>query len=536
LPFALITEIPMLAQILQRTFQVRNKRFPLTGAGFMPDYRDVQNIKAAGSNAGYSPRLYNEDLAPERHQRWNWYNIFSFWMSDVHSMGGYVVAASFFALGLASWQVLLCLLVGICIVQLCANLVARPGQMAGVPWAVVCRQAFGVFGANIPAVIRGLIAFAWYGIQTWLAANALMLVALKFWPSLTPLTQGGALGLSTLGWICFAIMWLLQAMVFWHGMNAIKRFIDIAGPAVYVVMLALAGWILYKAGPNGISFTLSSKSLSSGEQAWQMVSATALVVSYFSGPLLNFGDFARYGKSMGEIRRGNLWGLPFNFLLFSVVTVVIVSGTQSLFGRMIADPIETVSHVGNDIAVAIGLLTMIAATIGINIVANFVSPAFDFSNCAPQKISFRTGGMIAAVGSVLLTPWNLFNSPELIHYTLDVLGAFIGPLFGILLVDFYLVKRGQISVDDLFNATPQGRYWYRNGFNPKAIGALLPSVAIGVAMVIVPALQPLASFSWFIGVLTGGLAYRWLARHELAGIRLGRSRPTMVIQKESASQ
>ena len=453
----------------------------------MPNSQNAQQGTAADSGAVYSPRLCNEDLAPTRDQNWSWYNIFSFWMSDVHSMGGYVVAASFFTLGLASWQVLLCLLVGICIVQLCANLVAKPSQMAGVPYAVISRQAFGVFGANIPAVIRGLIAFAWYGIQTYLAANALMLVALKFWPSLSSLTTGAFLGLSHLGWICFAIMWVLQAMVFWHGMSAIKRFIDIAGPAVYVVMLALAGWIVYKTGFDGISFTLASKSLSAGEQTWQMITATALVVSYFSGPLLNFGDFSRYGKSMG---------------------------TQSLFGRMITDPIETVSRVGNDLAVAIGLLTMITATIGINIVANFVSPAFDFSNCSPQKISFRTGGMIAAVGSILLTPWNLFNSPELIHYTLDVLGAFIGPLFGILIADFYLIKRGKVSVDDLFDDTPKGKYWYRNGFNPKAIGALIPSVAVGLVISFIPALHEVANFSWFIGVFLGGVTYRWLAREE----------------------
>lgn len=464
----------------------------------------------------YSPKLCNEDLAPTRDQNWSWYNIFSFWMSDVHSMGGYVVAASFFTLGLASWQVLVCLLLGICIVQLCANLVAKPSQMAGVPYAVICRQAFGVFGANIPAVIRGLIAFAWYGIQTYLAAHALMLVLLKFYPALTPLTQPHWLGLSALGWICFGIMWLLQAMVFWHGMNAIKRFIDVAGPAVYVVMLALAGWIVYQTGLENISFTLGSKSLSPSEQGWQMLTATALVVSYFSGPLLNFGDFSRYGKSMQAIRRGNRWGLPFNFLLFSLVTVVIVSGTQSLFGQMITDPIETVTRVGNSLAVAIGLLTMITATIGINIVANFVSPAFDFSNCSPQHISFRTGGMIAAIGSVLLTPWNLFQSPELIHYTLDVLGAFVGPLFGILIVDFYLIKRGQIHVDDLFNATPNGRYWYHNGFNPKAIMALLPSVAVGLSISFTPSLHEIASFSWFIGVLLGGGCYRYIARGEQA--------------------
>lgn len=472
-------------------------------------------------DARYSPRLTNADLAPTRQQNWTWYNIFSFWMSDVHSMGGYVVAASFFALGLASWQVLLCLLVGICIVQLCANLVAKPSQMTGVPYAVICRQAFGVFGANIPAVIRGLIAFAWYGIQTYLAANALMLVALKFWPSLGALTSSHFLGLSALGWICFGIMWALQALVFWHGMSAIKRFIDVAGPAVYVVMMALAGWILYQTGFDGISFTLASKTLTPSEQAWQMITATALVVSYFSGPLLNFGDFSRYGKSMQAIRRGNRWGLPFNFLLFSIVTVVIVSGTQSLFGKMITDPIETVSHVGSDLAMAIGLLTMITATIGINIVANFVSPAFDFSNCAPQKISFRTGGMIAAVGSVLLTPWNLFQSPELIHYTLDVLGACIGPLFGILLADFYLIKRGQVFVDDLFTVSPSGRYWYKNGFNPKAIAALLPSVMVGLVISFIPALHEVANFSWFIGVFLGAGCYCWLARHERAGVESG---------------
>ncbi|WP_046791639.1 NCS1 family nucleobase:cation symporter-1 [Tatumella morbirosei] len=458
---------------------------------------------------GYSPRLTNDDLAPVREQHWNWYNIFSFWMSDVHSMGGYVVAASFFALGLAGWQVLLCLLAGICIVQVFANLVAKPSQQSGVPYAVVCRQAFGVFGANIPAVIRGLIAFAWYGIQTWLASNALMLVLLKFWPSLVSMTTSHFLGLSTLGWICFAVMWVLQALVFWHGMSAIKRFIDIAGPAVYIVMLALAVWIISQTGFSGISLTLSEKSLSPAAQGWQMITAVALVVSYFSGPLLNFGDFSRYASSMQDIRRGNRWGLPFNFLLFSIITVVIVSGTHSLFGRMITDPIETVSQVGSGVAMAVALLTMITATIGINIVANFVSPAFDFSNCAPQKISFRMGGMIAAVGSVILTPWNLFQSPELIHYTLDVLGSFIGPLFGILLCDFYLINRSQIKTDDLFNDTPSGAYWYRSGFNPKAILALIPSVALCLVISFIPALHEIANFSWFIGVaLAAGIYYR----------------------------
>lgn len=474
----------------------------------------TSELSAGITKPGYSPKLCNDDLAPTRYQNWSWYNIFSFWMSDVHSMGGYVVAASFFTLGLASWQVLICLLCGICIVQFFANLIAKPSQQAGVPFAVICRQSFGVFGANIPAVIRGIIALAWYGIQTYLAANAMMIALLKFFPALNPMTVPNWLGLSELGWICFGVMWVLQAMVFWHGMNSIKRFIDVAGPAVYLVMLMLAGWIVYKTGFSNISFTLASKTLTVGQQGWEMLTAVALIVSYFSGPLLNFGDFSRYGKNMGEIRRGNRWGLPFNFLLFSIVTVVTVSGTQSLFGSMITDPIETVSRVGNSVAVALGLLTMITATIGINIVANFVSPAFDFSNCSPQKITFRTGGMIAAVGSVLLTPWNLFHSPELIHYTLDVLGAFIGPVFGILLTDYYLIKRGHLDVDALFNAKPGGLYWYNNGFNPKAILALVPAVLIGLAISFTPSLSDVANFSWFIGVLLSGAFYRFLARQD----------------------
>lgn len=459
----------------------------------------------------YDPRLCNEDLAPAQ-QDWNWYNIFCFWMSDVHSMGGYVVAASLFALGLASWQVLLCLLVGIVIVQIFANLVAKPSQMAGVPYAVICRQAFGVYGANIPALIRGCIAVAWYGIQTWLASNALMLVLLKLFPSLLPLSKISFLNLSAIGWICFILIWAIQAAVFWKGMATIKKFIDFAGPMVYAVMSILAIYIVYKAGWGNISFTLSNKTLTLSQQAWQMISATALVVSYFSGPLLNFGDFSRYGKNMQSVKLGNFWGLPVNFLFFSIISVIIVSGSKSLFGTMITDPIDTISRIGTDFAVALGVLTMITATIGINIVANFVAPGFDFSNLSPQKISFRTGGMIAAIGSVLLTPWNLFQSPELIHYTLDVLAAFIGPLFGILLTDFYVIKGRQVDVDALFDASSTGKYWYHQGFNPIAIKALIPSVLITLMLNFIPALSVIAPFSWFIGVFLGAVSYRLLAK------------------------
>ncbi|PAU51214.1 nitrate reductase [Pseudomonas sp. PIC25] len=461
--------------------------------------------------AGYSPRLHNHDLGPVP-QTWNWYNIFAFWMSDVHSVGGYVFAASLFALGLASWQVLIALLLGICIIQAIANLVARPSQMAAVPYPVICRLAFGVFGANIPAVIRGLIAVAWYGIQTYLASSALIIVVLRFFPEMASLHEVTFLGLSYLGWFGFLSLWFVQALVFWWGMEAIRRFIDFAGPAVYAVMFVLAAWIVWKAGWENISFTLAEKELSGWAAFGQVIMAIALVVSYFSGPTLNFGDFSRYCRSMQDVRRGNFWGLPVNFLAFSLVTVVIVSGTLPIFGEMIHDPIATVARIDNTTAVLLGAFTFVTATIGINIVANFVSPAFDFANVAPSRISWRAGGMIAAVASVFITPWNLFNNPEVIHYTLDVLAAFIGPLFGILLVDFYLVQKQKIDVDALFDDSPNGRYWYRNGVNWVAVQALVPAALIGLCFTFVPWFQPIANFAWFTGCFLGGAFFYALSR------------------------
>jgi nucleobase:cation symporter-1, NCS1 family len=471
----------------------------------------VSSHGASASNAlikpGYHPRLTNEDLAPLKQQTWTRYNIFAFWMSDVHSVGGYITAGSLFALGLSSWQVLVALLIGIVIVQFFCNLVAKPSQVTGTPYPVICRASFGVLGANIPAIIRGLIAVAWYGIQTYLASSAFMILALHVAPDLAPyadVAQHGFVGLSTLGWAAFMFMWVLQAFVFWHGMEAIKHFIDWAGPGVYVVMTALCGYLVWKAGIGNIDLNLGGVKFHGWDALPVMLSAIALVVSYFSGPMLNFGDFSRYGKTFDAVKKGNFWGLPVNFVFFSLLTVVTTAATLPVFGELITDPVHTVGKIDSTTAVVLGALTFMIATVGINIVANFVSPAFDFSNVAPQHISWRTGGMIAAVGSVFLTPWNLYNNPEVIHYTLDILGSFIGPLFGILIADFYRVQKQHVDVDALYTMSQKGRYWYSNGYNRKAIAALVPAALIPILCVLVPALHGAANYAWFIGM---GLGY-----------------------------
>ena len=462
----------------------------------------------------YHRRLTNDDLAPLRDQNWTWYNIFAFWMSDVHSVGGYVTAGSLFALGLTSWQVFICLIVGISIVLLFANLVAKPSQRTGVPFPVICRSVFGVVGANIPAIIRGLIAVAWYGIQTYLASSALDILVVRLWPGLEPyadVTQHGMLGLSTLGYFTFALLWLLQAAVFWTGMDTIRKFIDFCGPAVYVVMFILCGYLLIKADFN-VDLDLSSQHLSGTAVISTMCAATALVVSYFSGPMLNFGDFSRYCKTFKGVKRGNFWGLPINFTMFSVLTVLTAAATLPVYGELITDPVQTVGKIDNTFAIVLAALTFTTATIGINIVANFVSPAFDFSHVDPQRISWRTGGMIAAVGSVLITPWNLYKSPDAIHYTLDTLGACIGPLFGVLICHYYLIARQKVAVDDLFTMDESGVYHYSKGFNPSAVWATLIAAAVAISCVFVPGFNKATDYSWFIGCGLGLAAYYVLAR------------------------
>ncbi|MFE9787239.1 NCS1 family nucleobase:cation symporter-1 [Nocardia salmonicida] len=467
----------------------------------------------AGEPPTFDPRLTNDDLAPLRKQSWGTYNIFAFWMSDVHSVGGYVTAGSLFALGLASWQVLAALLLGITIVYFFCNLVAKPSQMTGVPYPVICRSAFGVLGANIPAIIRGLIAVAWYGIQTFLASAALDVVLVKLFPGLAPYAvtaDYGFLGLSALGWGSFLLLWVVQACVFWRGMESIRKFIDFCGPAVYVVMFLLCGYLIAKAGWSAVDLNLGDVKYTGWASVPVMLGAIALVVSYFSGPMLNFGDFSRYGKSFAAVKKGNFLGLPVNFLVFSVLVVVTASLTLPVYGELITDPVATVAEIDSTFAIVLGALTFTIATIGINIVANFISPAFDFSNVSPQRISWRAGGMIAAVGSVLITPWNLYNNPDVIHYTLEVLGAFIGPLFGVLICDYYLVRKQKVIVDDLFTISEHGTYYYTKGYHPAAIIATAVAAAVAVFPVLansLPGLHTAAQYSWFIGCGIGFVVY-----------------------------
>ena len=468
---------------------------------------------------GAHPKLYNHDLAPTAPEgrTWGVFSLFAMWMSDVHSVGGYTFAASLFFLGLTGWQVLISMLVGITVVYFLMNLIGRPSLRYGIPFPVVARISFGVMGANLAAMVRGVVGIVWYGVQTYFASKAVQVLIVTLVPSAADLTHNSIVGLSTLAWFSFLFMWLFQLVIFLSGMERIRRFIDFCGPVVYVVMFALAIWMLWQAGFSSLSLQLSPPAASNAATIGVMANAAMLIVAYFSALLLNFGDFARFGKDEQAMKMGNLLGLPVNFLVFSIITVIVTAGTLKVFGEAIMDPVLIVEKIGNPFVVIVGSITFIVATMGINIVANFVSPAYDISNLNPQRINFRLGGLITSILSVLVCPWLFVASPSAITLFVSIFGSALGPMFGIMIADYYLVKRQIVVLEDLYTMSPSGEFHYDGGWNHKALIALAVSGTLSIGLSLAGAyglMFNVGDWGWLIGASVGAIVYSALSKQE----------------------
>src|SRR5271167_2916592 len=270
-------------------------------------------------------------------------------------------------------------------------------------------------------------------------------------------------------------------------METIRKFIDFCGPVVYVVMFALAIWMLSQTGLSSLTLQLSTAPSSGVATVGLMADAAMLIVAYFGALLLNFGDFARFAKSESAMKTGNFLGLPINFLVFSIITVIVTAGTLQVFGQAIMDPVLIVEKIGNPVVVAIGSVTFIVATMGINIVANFVSPAYDIANLYPEKINFRLGGLITSILSVLVCPWLFVASAQAITIFVSIFGAALGPMFGIMVADYYLVKHQSVTVNDLYSMSPAGSYFYDGGWNRNAVIALATSAALSIGLALLGA-------------------------------------------------
>ena len=472
-----------------------------------------------------SKKLYNSDLAPtpKGKKNWGWFEIFNVWANDVQSLFGYTLAASLFlASGLNGWAVFLALVLAGFFIMFLVNLSGKPSVKHGIPYPVFARVSMGVFGANFPAMARGLVAMFWYGAQTYAASTAVALLI----TSITGSSGSGSyLGMTDIMWISFIFVSGFQIYLFWQGIDLIRRFLNFAGPAVYVVMILLMFAIWAKAGGGLLSEVgniFSAGARSGGFEGLgsfgAFLAVFSIMVGYFAAVVINFGDFARFVKNEDEMKKGNLWGLVGNIIFFSFITLMITGGTIAIFGEYVASPTEMVAKVDNILLTLIAAFAFFAATVGINMVANFIPPAYDLANLIPSKINFRIGGLITAIcGFIIGGLWVSVITQMGMFPFVNTLGAILAPVFGIMIVDYYVIKNEKLHVNDLFSAKRKGKYYYNDGFNHKGMYAWVISGYIAVGTVW-PNILIIDSLSNFFANLGGGGGYAWIIGASLGAL------------------
>lgn len=474
----------------------------------------TEDPQAVETSEVTSSRLYSYDLAPTKKEgrRWGAYNVFTLWANDAHSLGNYTFAIGLFALGLNAWGILTAFALASLLLFLLLTLSGYMGHKTGVPFPVMSRIAFGTRGAQIPAGVRGIVAIAWFGIQTYLASSVLNALIVAMFPALRPLQNQFVLGLSALGWITFLALWALQIVIVSYGMHMIRKYMAVAAPTALVTMCGLAIWMFVRAGG---SVSVSTDQPLTGTAMWtQILESAALWVVIYGTFVLNFCDFTRSAKSRQSIMWGNLIGIPVNMLFFAGIVVVLSGAQFELNGRVITSPTDIVQTIPNTFLLALVSLALVVLTIAVNLLANFVAPIYVLINLFPRTLNFRRAGVVSAVIGLAILPWNLYNSPVVVNYFLGGLGALLGPLFGVIMADYWLLRKTHVNVPQLYTDDPQGEYHYRRGYNPRAVWAFAPAAAIAVVLALVPAFGAVSGFSWFIGAILGAVICVAIGEHE----------------------
>lgn len=472
---------------------------------------DILAGDAAGTPTDtLSPRLYNRDLAPTQREGrpWKAYNVFALWANDVHSLGNYAFAIGLFALGLGAWQIMLAFLIGSLLIFLLLTLSGFIGEKTGVPFPVLSRVAFGLKGAQVSAILRGGVAIVWFGIQTYLASHVFRVLILALVPSWKPFDETSFLGLSGLGWVTFLILWVIQVVIVSYGMATVRRYVALAGPIILTTMLAIAIWMFIRAG-GSIAVSINSP-LTGGAMWREILTAAALWTVIYGTFVLNFCDFTRSVRSKAAIVKGNIVGIPLNMLFFAAIVVVLTGTQYKINGHIITDPSDVVQAIPVLGLLILAGLPLIVLTIAVNLMANFVAPIYMLVNLFPQHLNFRRAGLVSALIGLVILPWNLYDSPVVINYFLGGLGAILGPVFGVIMVDYWVYRRAHVNIPDLYtNGT--GDYWYRSGVNVRAFAALVPAGVIAVVIALVPVFSAVSGFSWFIGAILAAVLYYVLA-------------------------
>ena len=426
----------------------------------------------AASDISASP-LWNEDLAPTPLSRrtWSTYNIAALWIGMSVVITTYTLASGLMQQGMNWWQALSIILLGNVIVLVPMILNAHAGTKYGISFPVLCRASFGVRGANVAAMLRAIVACGWFGIQTWIGALALDILMKAAWSGWASVT--GSI------WIAFAVFWLIQVAIILRGTEGIKVLESWSAPLLLAGGAILLWWAVRNGGGLGNILRESERMQGSGSTAnfWALFPAALTAnVGYWATLSLNIPDFTRYAKSQRSQALGQALGLPATMTAFAFIGVAVTSATIVIFGKAIWDPVELIGRIGGTGVIIFAALVVLAAQLTTNMAANVVSPSNDFSNLSPRRISYVTGGLITAVLGIVMMPWKLYSDAAAYIFTwLLGYSSLMGALGGILIADYWVIRKQQLDVDDLFRE--RGRYTYTNGVNARAIAALVLSVA-----------------------------------------------------------
>ena len=450
-----------------------------------------------------SSSLYNEDLAPIPASRrsWSTYNYAALWVAMSVNIPTYMLASGMIAGGMSWRQAIFTVFLGNVLVLAPMLLNAHAGAKYGIPFPVFARASFGVLGANVPAVLRALVACGWFGIQTWIGGEAINAMVVALVPSWHDYPAGV--------WICFGGFWLLHVIVIMRGIRAIQFLQGVTAPFLLVIGVALLAWAVVKAGGFGTMLAAPSKFQTFGEFFHFFIPSLTGVVGFWATVALNIPDFTRYARSQRAQVLGQALGLPATMTFYSFIGVAVTSATAIIFGQAIWDPVQVLARLGNPIAVVIAMLALLLATLNVNVAANLVSPSNDFSNLAPRLISFRMGGLITCVlGVAVFQPWKLLaNYSNYIFGWLVGYSGFLGPIAGVMICDYFIVRKKILLVEDLY--LRHSFYEFSSGINWRAMAALAAGAGLAFIGLIVPSLRVLYDYAWFVGFGASFVMY-WL--------------------------
>lgn len=425
---------------------------------------------------------YNADIAPSTlaQRTWSTKDFAVLWISMSACIPTYQLASGLIAEGMDWLQSVLTILLGNLIVLAPMLLNAHAGTKYGISFPVYCRAAFGIVGANVPAILRALVACGWFGIQTWIGGAAMYKVLTVLIPSIGNMALIPYLDINPAQFVCFILFWSLNMLVITMGIESIRVLLNIKAPLLLGLGLALVGWAYYAANGFGPMFSQPSAFADGGPKAGQFWSfffpALTANVGFWATLSLNIPDFSRYAKSQKTQMMGQSIGLPFSMLLFSFIGIVVTSATVVIYKETIWDPVELLSRFTNPIVLILSLIALCIATLATNLAANVVSPANDFAHLWPSRISFKTGGWITGIIGILIQPWKLIADPSGYIFTwLIAYSALLGSVGGILITDYYLIRKTNLRLKSLYKA--RSRYWYWKGINRIALVSLLIGVA-----------------------------------------------------------